>query len=61
MSFRWKPLVALALQFLSRALEAGYVHGDSPLGFADDPHLSSLHGNPEFEALIAKTRTTPAQ
>ncbi len=51
---------AQALEFLSRALDAGYVHEGSPLGFADDSNLSPLHGHPKFEALVAEARTRVA-
>ena len=39
-----------ALDLLTQAADHGYVNER----IADDPDLASLHGNPEFEAIVAR-------
>jgi hypothetical protein len=43
----------LALQNLGETIAHGY---NTPEEMAADPDLKSLHGDPRFEALVAKAR-----
>ena len=46
-----------ALQYLDQAVDHGYGPPESITG---DPDLKSLHGDPRFDALVAKARQTAA-
>ncbi|HWE83308.1 MAG TPA: serine/threonine-protein kinase [Terracidiphilus sp.] len=46
-----------AIEYLRRAIEQGYANPD---GVATDPDLKSLHGDPRFDALLAKARQAAA-
>ena len=41
-----------ALQWLGKAMEHGY----TDMRITDNPDLASLHGTPEFEAIVAEVR-----
>jgi non-specific serine/threonine protein kinase/serine/threonine-protein kinase len=49
---------AAALNWLRQSVEAGYTHADH---MALDPHLASLHGDPEFEAIVAEVKKRVGQ
>jgi tetratricopeptide (TPR) repeat protein len=47
-----------ALEYLGHAVDNGY---PVPEWITSDPDLTSLHGDPRFDALIAKARQTAAR
>jgi eukaryotic-like serine/threonine-protein kinase len=51
---------AQALDLLGLALAKGYKYGKTSSGFANDPHLASLSGNPRFRTMVqASGRAQP--
>jgi hypothetical protein len=47
-----------ALEYLGHAVDNGY---PVPEWITSDPDLTSLHGDPRFDALVAKARQTAAR
>ncbi len=47
-----------ALEYLSHAVDSGFGRAE---WVASDPDLNSLHGDPRFDAIVAKARQTPAR
>jgi hypothetical protein len=47
-----------ALEYLGHAVDSGF---GRPKWIASDPDLKLLHGDPRFDALVAKARQTAAK
>jgi pentatricopeptide repeat protein len=47
-----------ALEYLSHVVDSGFRPSE---WIAADPDLKSLHGDPRFDALVAKARQTAAR